>query len=87
MLRNSLTECWVGLVFISSEDFKYGTSVRCINNAFFFLISFANCLIASTKGKLSISPTIPPISQMTKSSFDESFLINSFIRSVIWGIT
>ena len=67
MLLSSLTECCVGFVFISSEDFKYGTSVKCINKAFFLPISFANCLIASTKGKLSISPTIPPISQITNS--------------------
>ena len=58
-----------------------------MNKAFFLPISFANCLIASTKGKLSMSPTIPPISQITKSSFDESFFINSFIRSVMCGIT
>ena len=49
---------------------------------FFFPISFENCLIASKKGKLSISPTVPPISQITKSSLVISPLINSLILSV-----
>ena len=72
MLLSSLTECWVGFVFISSDAFKYGTKVKWINKAFLFPISFENCLIASTKGRLSMSPTIPPISQITKSSLDVS---------------
>ncbi len=29
MLRSSLTECWVGLVFSSPADVMYGTSVKC----------------------------------------------------------
>ena len=65
----------------------YGTKVKWINKVFLLPISFENCLIASTKGKLSMSPTVPPISQITKSSFLISFLINSFIRSVTCGIT
>ena len=68
-LLSSLTECCVGLVFNSPEAFKYGTKVRCINRLFFFPVSFENCLIASKNGKLSISPTVPPISQIIKSSF------------------
>ena len=87
ILLNSLTECWVGFVLISSEDFKKGTKVKWINNVFDFPCSFENCLIASTNGRLSISPTVPPISQITKSSFEMSFLINYFILSVICGIT
>ena len=87
ILLNSFTECWVGLVFISSDDFKKGTKVKWINNVFDLPYSFENCLIASTNGKLSISPTVPPISHITKSSFVISFFINSFIRFVIWGIT
>ena len=86
-LLNSFTECWVGFVFISSDALRYGTSVKCINKAFFFPTSLENCLMASTNGRLSISPTIPPISQITKSSFDVSFFIKSLIRSVICGIT
>ena len=87
MLLNSFTECCVGLVLISSEAFKYGTKVKCINKVFFLPTSFENCLIASINGKLSISPTVPPISQIIKSSFLTSCLINSFIRSVMCGIT
>ncbi len=58
-----------------------------MNKVFFLPISFENCLIASTNGKLSMSPMVPPISQITKSSFLISLLINSFIRSVTLGIT
>ena len=87
ILLNSLTECCVGLVLISSEDFKNGTNVKCINKVFSLPISLANCLTASRKGKLSISPTVPPISQITKSSFLIPFLINSLILLVTCGIT
>ena len=31
--RNSLTDCWVGLVFSSPAAARYGTSVRCMNSA------------------------------------------------------
>ncbi len=86
-LLNSLTECWVGLVFSSPEAFKNGTKVKWINKLFFFPISLANCLIPSRKGKLSISPTVPPISQITKSSFFIFWEINFFILSVTWGTT
>ena len=82
MLLNSFTECWVGLVFISSDDFKNGTNVKWINNVFDLPCSLENCLIASTNGKPSISPTVPPISQITKSSFVMSPFINSLILSV-----
>ena len=58
-----------------------------MNNVFSFPTSLENCLIASKKGKLSMSPTVPPISQITKSSFLISFLINCLMRSVTWGIT
>ena len=87
ILLNSLTECCVGFVLISSEDFKNGTNVKWINNDFDLPLSFENCLIASKNGKLSISPTVPPISQITKSSFVISFFINSLILSVTCGIT
>jgi hypothetical protein len=33
MERNSLTECWVGLVLVSPAEAIYGTSVRCISMA------------------------------------------------------
>ena len=83
---NSLTECCVGLVFISPDDLINGTNVRWTKSAFCFPTSFENCLMASKNGKLSISPTVPPISQITKSSFT-SFLIKFLILSVTWGIT
>ena len=79
---NSLTECCVGFVLISSDDLRKGTKVKWINNVLLFPISFENCLIASKKGKLSISPTVPPISQITKSSSLMSPLMNSLILSV-----
>ena len=82
MLLSSLTECCVGLVFISSEDFKKGTKVKWMNNVFDLPSSFENCLMASIKGKLSISPTVPPISHITKSSFVMSLFINSFFLSL-----
>ena len=40
MLLNSFTECWVGFVLISSDDFKKGTKVRCINKDFDLPLSF-----------------------------------------------
>ena len=40
ILLNSLTECWVGFVFISSEDFKNGTKVKWITKVFDFPCSF-----------------------------------------------
>ena len=86
-LLSSFTECCVGLVFSSPEAFRYGTKVKCINKVFFLPISLENCLMASKNGRLSISPTVPPISQITKSSFETSFFINSFILFVICGIT
>ena len=53
-----------------------------MNNDFSLPSSFLSCLKASKKGRLSISPTVPPISQITKSSFFRSFLINFFISFV-----
>ena len=53
--------------FISSTHM--GTKVKWINKVFLLPISFENCLIASKNGRLSISPTVPPISQITKYSF------------------
>ena len=45
-------------------------------------LSLCNCRIASRNGKDSISPTVPPISHKTKSSFFKSLKINFFISSV-----
>ena len=78
-LNNSFTECWVGLVLNSLATDTNGNKVRCIKHVFFLPNSFLSCLIASRNGKLSISPTVPPISQITKSSFDKSVCIKFLI--------
>ena len=44
-------------------------------------------LVASRNGRLSISPTVPPISHRQKSSSVRSLLMNSLMASVTWGIT
>ena len=66
--NNVLTECCVGLVFNSLVAARKGTSVRCINSAFLSNSHF-NCLTASINGSASISPTVPPISVITKLNF------------------
>ena len=66
---SSLTECWVGFVLSSPEALIKGTKVRCTKAQEEFGSSKAICLIASTKGWLSISPTVPPISTMATSLF------------------
>ena len=40
----------------------YGSNVTCIYATSVLLTSFLNSLIASKKGKDSISPTVPPVS-------------------------
>ena len=45
-------------------------------------LSFLNCLMASKKGRLSISPTVPPISQIITSSLLVDFFIEFLISSV-----
>jgi len=46
------------------------------------------CRIASRKGRLSMSPTVPPISVITTSvSASASCLTTSLISLVMWGIT
>ena len=89
MESNSFTECCVGFVFISPLFERYGISVTCMYKQFSFPTSLATCLIASKKGVLSISPTVPPISVMTISDCDAlparyTLLLISF---VICGIT
>ena len=86
-LNNCLTECWVGLVFNSPADSNQGIWVTCMIADEILSLSLCNCRIASRNGKDSISPTVPPISHKTKSSFFKSLKINFFISSVTWGIT
>ena len=71
--KSSLTECWVGFVLNSFAEDRNGTKVKWINNVLLFPSSFRNWRIASKNGKLSMSPTVPPISQITKSSLFKSF--------------
>ena len=68
--------CWVGFVFTSPAVSIYGTSVRCINITSFGFLSFI-CLIASIKGRLSMSPLVPPTSTIAISHllFSPAFCI------------
>ena len=59
---NSLAECWVGLVFSSPADGIHGTRVRCTNITRSRPSSLPSWRIASRNGRLSMSPTVPPIS-------------------------
>ena len=45
------------------------TIEKCIKSVLAEDNKFLSCLIASRKGKLSISPTVPPTSIIKKSSF------------------
>ncbi len=89
MRRSSLTECWVGLVFSSPACPMYGTSVRWMNMQRRRPTSTGNCRIASRNGSDSMSPTVPPISVITKSTSVASAisLIRCLISSVMCGTT
>ena len=80
---SSFTECWVGLVLSSSDTFIYGTKVRCASAVLDDGSSSIICLIASIKGWLSISPTVPPISTIAISAPFAPSLILLLISSVI----
>ena len=64
---NSFTECCVGFDFNSFVPKICGNNVTCIYATSSGNFSNPICLIASIKGKLSISPTVPPISVITTS--------------------
>ena len=66
---SSLTECCVGLDLNSHEPVMYGTRVTWMKQQFSLPCSIDTCLIASMKGWLSMSPMVPPISQMTISAW------------------
>ncbi len=68
MERSSLTECWVGLVFISPAVLMNGSRVRCTKQAWPRGSSWPSWRIASKNGSPSMSPTVPPISTSTKST-------------------
>ena len=84
---SSLTECCVGLVFNSPALGMNGTSVRWTNMVRSSPISLPSCRIASRNGKLSMSPTVPPISISAKSTSSTSRVIASLMASVMCGIT
>ncbi len=70
MARSSFTLCWVGLVLSSCAAAIQGTSVTCTNSVFSRPSSCRSWRIASRNGSDSISPTVPPISQITTSAGD-----------------
>ena len=88
-LRSSFTECWVGFVFTSWAAAMYGTSVTWTNSTLPGPISFLNWRAASMKGRPSMSPMVPPISEMTMSAPDCSAArrIRSLMASVTCGMT
>jgi len=61
-LRSSVTECWVGLVFCSPEGRgrARGSDVRSRRSP--ARRPGGNWRMASMKGTISMSPTVPPIS-------------------------
>ena len=86
--RSSVTECWVGLVFCSPAGPMNGTSVTWTKATLLRPMSSRNCRIASRKGRISMSPTVPPISVMTTStSSPASRLMRRLISSVMCGMT
>ena len=86
--RRRPTECCVGLVLISPEARRYGSKVRCMKRTFSRPFSSPNCRMASKKGRLSMSPTVPPISLMTTSTSSEAiFSMLALISLVMCGTT
>ena len=73
MARSSLTLCCVGLVFSSCAALIQGTSVTCTKMQFSRPTSWRTWRMASRNGSDSISPTVPPISQITTSTSPDSF--------------
>ena len=53
----------------------------------FFSEIVASWRMASRKGRLSMSPTVPPISTRTISILSSTSRIIPLISSVIWGMT
>ncbi len=80
---SSRTECCVGFVFSSPAAAMYGTSVRWMNSVCCRPTSCRNCRIASRNGRLSMSPTVPPISVITTSWFGARRRIAVLISSVM----
>ncbi len=85
--RSFWTECCVGFVFSSPLARRYGISVRWTNATCSRPTSSANWRIASRNGSPSMSPTVPPISQMSTSASPTPRLMPALISSVMCGIT
>ena len=87
--RSSCTECCVGLVFSSPATSMYGTSVQWMYITLSRPTWFRNWRIASRNGRLSMSPTVPPISVITTSTSDDwaTRWMRRLISSVMCGIT
>ena len=82
---SSLTECWVGFVFSSPAEGIQGTSVRWMKSERSRPSSLPSWRMASRNGRLSMSPTVPPISQIRKSASSASARMNSLMASVTCG--
>ena len=89
MRRSSFTECCVGFVFSSPAASMNGTSVTWTYITFSGPTSRRNWRIASRNGSDSMSPTVPPISEMTTSVELASAArrIRALISFVMCGIT
>ena len=87
--RSSCTECCVGLVFSSPVTSMYGTRVQWMYITLSRPTWFRNWRIASRNGRLSMSPTVPPISVITTSTSDDwaTRWMRRLISSVTCGIT
>ena len=89
MRRSSFTECCVGFVFSSPAASMNGTSVTWTYMTFSGPTSRRNWRIASRNGSDSMSPTVPPISEMTTSVGPDSAArrMRALISFVMCGIT
>ncbi len=85
--RSFITECCVGLVFISPAAPMYGTSVTCTEIAFVAPTSNRSWRIASRNGSDSMSPTVPPTSTISTSCPFAHSTIRLLISSVTCGMT
>ena len=88
ILRSSCTLCCVGFVFCSPTTSSDGASVTWTNATPSGPSSALICLRASRKGRLSMSPTVPPHSTTSMSRRSPAAIrrILAFISSVTWGM-
>ena len=87
-LKSCLTLCCAGLVFNSLLIARYTISATWMKSTFSLPLSLPTWRIASINGSLSISPTVPPISVITKSAsvaLPAAYTL-SIIAFVMWGI-